>query len=128
MDDADLGAFLWPRLRDHVPDVLDDCHAIGLNERFRYYRYTPGQKFALHRDGAYQRENGEESKLTCILYLNDDFTGGETAVNDRVVKPQQGMALIFRRELLHEGRPVLDGSKYVLRTDVMYDWIWRIRG
>jgi prolyl 4-hydroxylase len=33
------------------------------------------------------------------------------------------MALIFRHEFLHEGRPVLEGIKYVLRTDVMYDRI-----
>jgi hypothetical protein len=38
------------------------------------------------------------------------------------------MALIFRHECLHEGRPVLDGTKYVLRTDVMYDRIGRMSG
>jgi predicted 2-oxoglutarate/Fe(II)-dependent dioxygenase YbiX len=128
IDDDDLGAALWLRIRNHVPDVLDGRGAIGLNERFRYYRYTPGQKFALHRDGSFRRENGEESKLTCILYLNDDFAGGETAVKDRVIEPRRGMALIFRHEFLHEGRPVLDGTKYVLRTDVMYGQMSRIRG
>jgi predicted 2-oxoglutarate/Fe(II)-dependent dioxygenase YbiX len=128
VDDGDLGAFLWPRIRDHVPVFLDGCQVIGLNERFRYYRYRPGQKFALHRDGAFLRQNGEKSRLTCILYLNDDFTGGETAVQDRVVEPRRGMALIFRHEFLHEGCPVLDGTKYVLRTDVMYDRMGRMRG
>jgi prolyl 4-hydroxylase len=128
VDDDSLAAFLWPRLRDHVPVFLDGCQVIGLNERFRYYRYRPGQKFALHRDGAFLRQNGEKSRLTCILYLNDDFTGGETAIKDRVVEPRPGMALIFRHEFLHEGRPVLEGTKYVLRTDVMYDRMGRIRG
>jgi prolyl 4-hydroxylase len=128
LDDDDLGAFIWPRICDDVPVFLDGCQVIGLNERFRYYRYRTGQKFALHRDGAFLRENGEKSRLTCILYLNDDFTGGETAVEGRVVEPRQGMVLIFRHEFLHEGRPVLDGTKYVLRTDVMYDRIGRMRG
>jgi prolyl 4-hydroxylase len=128
VDDESLAASLWPRLRDHVPAFVDSCQAIGLNERFRYYRYRLGQKFALHRDGAFLRQNGEKSRLTCILYLNEDFTGGETEVKDRVVEPRQGMALIFRHEFLHEGRPVLDGTKYVLRTDVMYDRMGRIRG
>jgi len=121
VDDHELAAFIWPRVRDHIPTILDDREALGLNERFRYYRYKPGQKFALHRDGSFRRENGEESKLTCILYLNNDFSGGETKVKDRVIEPQRGMALIFRHEFLHEGRPVLAGKKYVLRTDVMYD-------
>jgi prolyl 4-hydroxylase len=128
VDDDSLAALLWPRLHDHVPAVLDGCQVIGLNERFRYYRYKPGQKFALHRDGAFLRQNGEKSRLTCILYLNDDFSGGETAVKDRLVHPRQGMALIFRHEFLHEGRPVLEGIKFVLRTDVMYDRMGRIRG
>ena len=120
VDDDCLGALIWPRIRDHVPGTLDGREATGLNERFRYYRYRPGQKFALHRDGFFRRENGEESKLTCILYLNDDFSGGETAVKNVVVEPRRGIALVFRHEFLHEGRPVLDGTKYVLRTDVMY--------
>jgi predicted 2-oxoglutarate/Fe(II)-dependent dioxygenase YbiX len=124
-DDDALSALVWSRIRDHVPRLLDDRAASGVNERFRYYRYRPGQKFALHRDGFFRRENGEQSKLTCLLYLNDDFTGGETAVKHVMVAPRQGMALIFRHEFPHEGRPVLDGIKYVLRTDVMYD---RIRG
>jgi prolyl 4-hydroxylase len=127
VDDNGLAGFFWSRIRDHVPDTLDGREAIGLNERFRYYRYSSGQKFALHRDGSFRRENGEESKLTCILYLNDDFVGGETAVKDRVIAPRRGMALIFRHEFLHEGRPVLEGTKYVLRTDVMYDLIGRKR-
>jgi predicted 2-oxoglutarate/Fe(II)-dependent dioxygenase YbiX len=128
MDDDSLGALLWPRLRAHVPDILDGCEATGLNERFRYYRYRPGQKFALHRDGWFERPNEEKSKLTCILYLNDDFDGGETRVKDVMVGPRRGMALIFRHEFAHEGRPVLNGTKYVLRTDVMYGRIGRNQG
>jgi prolyl 4-hydroxylase len=128
LDDDSLSVLLWPRLRAHVPDILDDREATGLNERFRYYRYRPGQKFALHRDGWYERPNGERSKLTCILYLNDDFSGGETKVKTVTVAPRRGMALLFRHEFPHEGRPVLDGTKYVLRTDVMYDRVGRIRG
>jgi prolyl 4-hydroxylase len=128
VDDGSLGALIWPRIRDHVPNILDGREATGLNERFRYYRYRPGQKFALHMDGFFRRESGEESKLTCILYLNNDFIGGETVVKNVMVEPRQGMALIFRHEFPHEGRPVLDGTKYVLRTDVMYDRIGRIQG
>jgi prolyl 4-hydroxylase len=128
VDDDSLSTLFWSRIRAHVPDLLDGREATGVNERFRYYRYRPGQKFALHRDGFFRRENGEESKLTCILYLNDDFIGGETAVKNVIVAPRRGMALIFRHEFLHEGRPVLDGTKYVLRTDVMYDRIAWIHG
>ena len=98
----------------------------ALNERFRFYRYDPGQKFALHFDGFFRRDNGEQSELTFMVYLNADFTGGETKFygDDRklrvTVRPQQGMALGFVHLQLHEGARVESGRKYVLRTDVMY--------
>jgi hypothetical protein len=61
------------------------------------------------------------------MYLNEGFEGGETKFygEDRdvptfIVRPRQGMALVFAHRQLHEGAPVLAGRKYVLRTDVMY--------
>lgn len=43
---------------------------------------------------------------------------GEVAYSE--CRPRRGLALLFDHELLHEGAPVLDGIKYVLRTDVMF--------
>jgi predicted 2-oxoglutarate/Fe(II)-dependent dioxygenase YbiX len=125
VDDPQLAREVWAQLAPHMPRVLDGQQAIGLNERFRYYRYTPGQSFKGHTDGAFRRSNGEESKLTVLLYLNDDFTGGETAFQTPVAPPRRGAALVFRHELFHEGRPVLSGRKYVMRTDVMFNPLGR---
>ncbi len=36
------------------------------------------------------------------------------------VQPRAGMALVFKHAILHEGSSVVAGTKYVLRTDVMY--------
>jgi hypothetical protein len=36
------------------------------------------------------------------------------------VKPERGMALLFKHEVLPEGATVNAGRKYVLRTDVMF--------
>ncbi|MCA9067586.1 MAG: hypothetical protein KDA84_01600, partial [Planctomycetaceae bacterium] len=64
-----------------------------------------------------------------MIYLNEDFTGGETSFDDSYsnepfdafeVTPQTGMALCFAHHVHHKGEPVLEGRKYVLRTDVMY--------
>jgi prolyl 4-hydroxylase len=122
-DDHALAAMLFARVRPHVPEVMccGMC-AIGANERFRCYRYEAGQRFAPHCDGAFIRDNDEESLLTLMVYLNDGFTGGETRFLewDRIVVPRAGMALLFQHRLLHEGAPVLAGVKYVLRSDVMY--------
>lgn len=102
--------------------------AIGLNERFRFYRYEPGQRFKEHSDAPFRRDNGEESRLTVLVYLNDDCTGGETAFGDYAVTPRLGASLVFRHELLHEGRPVAAGKKYVLRSDVMCNPRGRLTG
>jgi predicted 2-oxoglutarate/Fe(II)-dependent dioxygenase YbiX len=125
-DDPALAADLWQRLRQHVPPFLDGRQAIGINQRVRFYRYDPAQYFGGHVDGVFRRGNGEESRLTLMVYLNDDVTGGETAFADTVIVPSTGLALLFRHELFHEGRPVTAGVKHVLRSDVMYGPVGRL--
>jgi predicted 2-oxoglutarate/Fe(II)-dependent dioxygenase YbiX len=119
-DDPELARWLWERLAGFMPPELDGWKVVGFNERFRFYRYDPGQRFAVHSDGYYQRQSGERSKLTFMIYLNEEFGGGATEFDATTIRPQAGMALVFRHELVHEGTPVLRGRKYVLRSDVMY--------
>ncbi len=121
-DDVDLAARLFARVRGALPPVLAGMRAVGANERFRCYRYQPGQKFAPHYDGAYVRTADECSLLTLIIYLNDDFGGGRTAFLDFDLEaiPKAGTALVFQHLLLHEGCTVTSGVKYAMRSDVMY--------
>jgi hypothetical protein len=128
LDDVALATSLWERLRPYVPATIDAWRAEGLNERFRFYRYDPGQKFLPHFDGCHQRSDRQRSQLTFMVYLNDDFTGGETnffgadlSHRRASVHPVRGMALVFAHLQLHEGAPVVSGRKYVLRSDVMYE-------
>lgn len=111
---------LWSQLRDHAPQQVGDALAVGLNEMFRFYRYQPGQQFRKHRDQSYIRNSLEASYFTFMIYLNDNFSGGATTFSNLVVAPQKGMALIFYHFLEHEGSEVTEGTKYVLRTDIMY--------
>lgn len=128
VDDVDRAAALWERSREEIPGFLRGRQAIGLNERFRFYRYDPGERFAPHRDGAFRREGGEESLLTFLVYLNEGFAGGETIVEGLPITPKAGMALIFEHPLIHEGAAVTRGRKYVLRSDVMFGRFGQIRG
>ena len=52
-DDYGLAADLWNRVSTAVPRVLAGRQVVGLNERFRLYRYAPGQKFEWHSDGPF---------------------------------------------------------------------------
>ncbi len=121
-DDVELAAALFERIREAVPRRLCSRRPVGVNERFRCYRYEPGQRFAPHYDGAFQRNRRERSELTLMIYLNDGFTGGQTTFHDFDVDvvPRRGMALLFQHQVLHEGCAVESGVKYVLRSDVMY--------
>jgi 2OG-Fe(II) oxygenase superfamily len=131
IDHLPLAAELFERAKPFLPPNFLVWTPVGLNERFRYYRYSPGQKFEWHFDGCYTRGNGDSSKLTFMVYLNDGFVGGETAFKlGRLGKtngeetlrvfPVAGTALLFRHDVLHTGAMVLQGTKYVMRSDVMF--------
>jgi predicted 2-oxoglutarate/Fe(II)-dependent dioxygenase YbiX len=125
VDDVARANDLWARLEHALPRTRGAfggaARAVGLNERFRFYRYDVGQCFRWHRDGAFERSPRERSQLTLMVYLNDDFEGGATEFDEGiVVRPRRGSALIFAHPVRHQGAPVTRGRKYVLRTDVMY--------
>ena len=60
-----------------------------------------------------------------MVYLNDDFAGGETAFPpiDRVISPRRGRAVFFQHAVEHAGEMVTRGTKYVLRSDVLYQTV-----
>ncbi|KAG7142455.1 hypothetical protein HYQ45_001200 [Verticillium longisporum] len=143
---------LWSRISPYLPSAVNGRLARGLNRRFRVYRYVPGAEYRTHIDGAWPpsgiladdtyvydaspQEKKQSSLFTFLIYLNDDFEGGETTffmpaqregtLNAYPVKPVMGGVAIFphgetRGALLHEGTGVRNGAKYVIRTDVEYD-------
>jgi prolyl 4-hydroxylase len=122
IDDPALAQLLFDRVASRLPSPLCDLTPVGANERFRCYRYAPGQKFSPHYDGAFVRDDSECSLLTFMVYLNEGFEGGNTAFLDfdASAMPKTGRALLFQHQVLHEGCQVLTGTKYVLRSDVMY--------
>ena len=117
-----LANALWKRISKHTPKEFDGYISVGFNERIRFYRYSAGQHFGAHTDGYYKRENGERSFLTLMIYLNDDFTGGETLFlkREKIIAPKRGTALLFTHHQWHTGLKVESGCKYILRTDVMF--------
>lgn len=145
IDDEQVAAELFRRIRAWLPPtwIHDDPYSttqkhmtdtlLAVNSRLRFQRYDPGQEFARHVDGAYEREDGSaRTQITLQLYLNDGFTGGATTFIDPKhyqgtdakpsldVVPQTGMVLLFEHELLHSGARLEYGRKYTLRTDVLY--------
>jgi len=118
--DENLANQYWAKLKAFCPQQIENCLAVGLNEQFRFYKYESSQRFKRHIDGRFKRNENEESRITFMIYLNNDFKGGETKFDDVTIRPQIGSALCFIHEQKHEGCPVTEGTKYVIRTDVMY--------
>jgi hypothetical protein len=146
IDDDEIANVLWQRIlavsQDdvdllHAPFAGSNLQAVGLNERLRFLRYDKGDYFNPHEDGSYVRSENpgdprymDRSHVTCQLYLNEGFTGGATSLmsgqgmrKDKVehaVVPRTGMVLLFQHDVLHEGSLLVEGRKYVMRSDVMY--------
>lgn len=119
IDDVEIASKIWLRLKPQLSVIVSGWSPVGLNERLRFYRYEPNQMFRLHRDMAYEFRN-QKSFLSIIIYLNDDFEGGDTEFKDFSITPKTGRAAIFKHELLHQGNAVQAGVKYAVRTDVMF--------
>lgn len=127
IDDIPLARSLWARLAPAF-SVIHGWEPVGLNERFRFYRYERGERFNWHHDGAFVRNRYMRSRLSLLFYLSGDFTGGQTQFATRrtdllhplSIQPRAGMVLFFPHRLLHTGAEVHSGVKYVMRSDVMY--------
>jgi len=123
-DSAELALEVWKRVALDLPPVWMARGLAGLNERFRFYRYAEDQKFDWHVDGPYERSNGERSLLTLLIYLGGDYAGGATTfdVNGEMidVRGNEGDVVFFPHRLRHRGSVVTLGTKYMLRSDVMY--------
>jgi prolyl 4-hydroxylase len=123
-DDPQLAEDLFARLRPHLPEHMGDLRLVGLNDRLRFYRYRAGQRFEPHMDHWYRAGEHRVTLHTVLAYFNDDFDGGETVFQEQlesVVKPKAGMVAVFQHKIRHEGRPVLRGTKYAMRSDVIYE-------
>lgn len=101
VDNPPWVARLWQRLQQVELPVVQGEQATGLPRSLRFYKYEPGQRFKMHKDGPW-REDGRVSQLTLLVYLNDGFTGGCTDFRDFVVQPEAGRALLFLHDTWHE--------------------------
>ncbi len=118
--DVSLAEKLWDRIKTFAPEKIGNSKAVGLNELFRFYKYSKGNRFKKHQDNSFIRDDSEASYYTFMVYLNEEYERGETSFRDTIIKGEKGMALIFLHSLEHEGVEVLNGVKYVLRSDIMY--------
>ncbi|MDH5394480.1 MAG: 2OG-Fe(II) oxygenase [Gammaproteobacteria bacterium] len=91
--DEETDSIVWNRCKHLFTDenkIFDDKKPLGINARFRFYRYQTGDFFKTHTDGSWPGSrviNGELiadaypdrwSQMTFLIFLTDDFEGGGT--------------------------------------------------
>ncbi|PWY87866.1 hypothetical protein BO94DRAFT_534861, partial [Aspergillus sclerotioniger CBS 115572] len=138
----DEGAGTGAGNKDEGVDVKETWggEPLGLNGNIRIYRYSKGQFFAQHYDDSNaitfpspgRPPRAARTTWTLLIYLTS-CEGGETVFYPEPtrtnrnpepvsVAPVPGMALLHRhgdRCMLHEGKEVLQGEKWVLRSDLV---------
>ena len=144
--DACMAHRLFERLRDHTQllsvlklpgsaanttshsnqqtDTDTTAMAITCNPNLRLYKYCKGHSFGRHIDEANVLPGVGVTRLTVLIYLSE-CKGGATRFSGNVAfAPQPGAILLHVHGedlcLEHEADPVVDGIKYVLRTDLVY--------
>jgi hypothetical protein len=142
---------IWQRCAPFMTDdqgIFDAKQALGLNSRFRFYRYQPGDYFSPHTDGSWPGSkvidrqlvanafSDRWSQLTFLLFLSDEYEGGRTQFylpsnnhdEPTVVNVQTpvGGVLCFPHGMhplhcLHSSEAIVSGSKYIIRSDVLFE-------
>lgn len=94
----------------HIEQELSDV------EEYQLLKYSGGQHYDAHYDGG----TGSGRAVSPILYLNDDYEGGEIEfVNFGIkIKPKAGSLLVFPSSYpyRHIAHPVTSGTKYAIVT------------
>ena len=87
---SSIDSVIWERSKSLMPEEIEGRRAIGLNARFRFYRYGIGDYFSFHTDGAWTGSRvidgeliadeyaGSVSEFTYLIFLNDGYKGGCT--------------------------------------------------
>ncbi len=140
---------IWNRCKDYMIDNKEIFYGkkiLGINKRFRFYKYSEGDFFKLHSDGSWpgSRVVNKEliadfykdrySQMTFLILLSEDFQGGETQfiVNKNGekelvnIRTPKGGVLCFPHGLhplhcLHSSNTITSGIKYIIRTDVLFE-------
>lgn len=83
-----------------------------ISPRFYLTHYTAGGFIKSHQDGKSQIGT-KVSTHTLLLYLNDDYQGGELVLETLgvTIKPVKGTVLLMNQDLLHHCNEVVGKNK-----------------
>lgn len=129
IDNFDFANKLLQRITNYIPHIYRGKQFHSINERLRFLKYETDDNFNRHSDACYSDEsNNISSMITILIYLNENYEGANTTFftnsNDNKgfsLVPKIGMVCLMDQDIQHEVPPLLNGIKYALRTELMYE-------
>ena len=141
--DESVDGEIWERCKEFFsPSTYTSFKPLGLNARFRFYRYGIGDYFGPHADGAWTGSRvvdgqlvrdayGDRlSEMSFLVFLTEGYEGGRTLFQTHqgklaAVATPKGAALLFPhgkhpQQCLHAGEEITAGVKRIIRTDVLF--------
>jgi len=99
--------------------INKDC-VLSHDTGYELLKYEAGQFFGPHVDIIYNSDKFNRRRLSMLIYLNNNYTGGELNFprHGMMLKPDVGDILMFPSEFMypHESLPILSGTKYAVVT------------
>ncbi len=90
---------------------------------FRINRYPVGGFMSSHVDNIHHSHGQQYGypQVSALLYLNDDYEGGEFYVAGKMFEPEQGSAIIFPSNFMfpHGAKTVMKGTRWSIISWLM---------
>jgi len=118
---------VWPYMQNANTNANWNLN-IDSAESFQLGRYEDGGHYDYHTDGDGIKPidapdnkflHGKARKISMVLWLNEDFEGGEfqfhpSICKDDPIKPTKGTLVFFPSWHMHKVHPVTKGTRYSL--------------
>lgn len=89
---------------EYLPSVNLRFEKLVWMRRLELVRWNNGSGLDAHRDGHLSTPDEPHMSLSSLIYLNDDYIGGEVVFEEfnMVVKPRPGDFIVFPSHFLHQ--------------------------
>lgn len=118
----------------------------GINPLFRFIKYGNNCNLVPHYDDSFIYNENKKTLSTFVIYLTENNTGHTRFLNDPqeklplternyedqffkpknediklISKPITNTGIIFDHRILHDCEPVINETKIIIRTDIIYE-------
>lgn len=137
--------FLFDEMSPVDYDNHPEWKPVGINPLMRFIQYRDGGELVTHYDAPFIQDEKTRSLMTLVIYLSDNETGATRFIKDPqidkpqreydysdwtsparddqviiAIKPRKCGALMFGHRILHDSQPVINETKTIIRTDIMF--------